>query len=55
MSDLEFIKKSLQYDLSYWEKEKEKEPDNAFYRGAVSSLSSLKEKIEIVLEKLEEK
>lgn len=48
MSDLEFIKKSLQYDLSFWKKEEVQNPDNAFYRGAVAGLEALNEKIKFL-------
>lgn len=44
MSDLEFIRKSLQHDLGYWEKKKEENPDDAFYRGTVAGLEALNEK-----------
>lgn len=55
MSDLEFIRKSLQHDLGYWEKEKKADPDNAFYRGAVAGLEALNEKIKFVFKEEEEK
>ncbi len=54
MSDLEFIRKSLQNDLGYWEREKEADPDNAFYRGAVAGLHALNEKIKFVFKEEEE-
>ena len=54
MSDLEFIRKSLQHDLAYWEREKEADPENAFYRGAVAGLHALSEKIKFVFKEEEE-
>lgn len=54
MTDLEFIKTSLQHDLGYWEREKEADPDNAFYRGAVAGLHALSEKIKFVFKEEEE-
>lgn len=55
MSDLEFIRKSLQHDLGYWEKKKEENPDDAFYRGTVAGLEALNEKIKFVFKEKEEK
>lgn len=55
MSDLEFIRKSLQHDLGYWKERKEAEPDNAFYRGTVAGLEALNEKIKFVFKEEEEK
>lgn len=55
MDNIEFIKESLENDLSYWEKKEKENADNAFYRGTVAGLRAFKEKINFVLEKRSEK
>lgn len=49
MDKLEFIKKSLEHDLEYWEKKKKENPDDAYYKGTVASLRAFKEKIRFEL------
>lgn len=56
MDKLEFIKKSLEYDLGYWKNQKEEndmESMQGYYNGAVASLEAFYQKIKLVLEEKE--
>lgn len=48
MDEVEFIKKSLEHDLEYWEKAEKENPDNSFYSGAVAALKALKENVKFL-------
>ncbi len=50
MDKLELIKEALEFDLEYWEEREKENFDNSFYKGTVSSLRALKEKIKNLIE-----